>query len=196
MAGGCIILSPMIGYLSGTVINIRGDHLTLLISGVGYKVLAPLSLLVSTQENKTLSLHIHTHVREDQLSLFGFQDESELFVFEKLISVSGIGPKSALSMISTNPPSSLAQAIESGDVATLSRTPGVGKRTAEKIIIELKGKLSHLASGEENKELEEVRLALEALGYSSKEINDTLKGVVSSGRSTSAIIKDALAELH
>lgn len=186
----------MIGYLNGTVLSIRGDHLILLVSGVGYKVLTPLSLLVGIQEESTLSLHIHTHVREDQLSLFGFQDESELSVFEKLISVSGIGPKSALSMLSTNSPSSLAQAIESGDVATLSRTPGVGKRTAEKIIIELKGKLAHLASGEENKELEEVRLALEALGYSSKEIHDALKDVESKGRSTGAIIKDALAQLH
>ncbi len=186
----------MIGYLSGTVLDIRGDHLILLVSGVGYKVLTPLSLLVNTQENSTLSLHVHTHVREDQLSLFGFQDESELFVFEKLISVSGIGPKSALSMLSTNSPSSLAQAIETGDVTTLSRTPGVGKRTAEKIIIELKGKLSHLASGEENKEIEEVRLAIEALGYSSKEIHDALKDVESKGRSTGAIIKDALAQLH
>jgi Holliday junction DNA helicase RuvA len=99
-------------------------------------------------------------------------------------------------MLSTNSPSSLAQAIENGDVVTLSRTPGVGKRTAEKIIIELKGKLSHLASGEENKELEEVRLALEALGYSSKEIHEALKGIESAGRSTGAIIKDALAQLH
>lgn len=186
----------MIGYLSGNIIDVRGDHLILLVAGVGYKVLTPLSLLVNTSKDSQISLHIHTHVREDQLSLFGFQDESELFVFEKLISVSGIGPKGALSMLSTNSPSSLAQAIESGDVATLSRTPGVGKRTAEKIIIELKGKLSHLASGEENRELEEVRLALEALGYSSKEIHEALKGVDSAGRSTGAIIKDALAQLH
>jgi Holliday junction DNA helicase RuvA len=186
----------MIGYLSGTIIDIRGDHLILLVLGVGYKVLAPLSLLTNSRNDQLLNLHIHTHVREDQLSLFGFQDESELFVFEKLISVSGIGPKSALSMLSTNSPSSLAQAIENGDVVTLSRTPGVGKRTAEKIIIELKGKLSHLASGEENKELEEVRLALEALGYSSKEIHEALKGIESAGRSTGAIIKDALAQLH
>ncbi len=186
----------MIGYLSGTVLDIRGDYLILLVSGVGYKILTPLPLLVGTEEKSTLSLHIHTHVREDQLSLFGFQDATELLVFEKLISVSGIGPKSALSMLSTNSPSSLAQAIESGDVVTLSRTPGVGKRTAEKIIIELKGKLSHLASGEENEELEEVRLALEALGYSSKEIHDALKDVDSKGRSTGAIIKDALAQLH
>ncbi|MBP6888818.1 MAG: Holliday junction branch migration protein RuvA [Candidatus Pacebacteria bacterium] len=186
----------MIGYLSGFIGEVRGDHLILVVNGVGYKVLSPLPLLVASKKETSLSLYIHTHVREDQLSLFGFQDESELFVFEKLIGVSGIGPKSALSMLSTNPPSSLAQAVESGDVTTLSRTPGVGKRTAEKIIIELKGKLSHLASGEEHKELEEVRLALEALGYSSKEIHDALKGVESTGRSTGAIIKDALARLH
>lgn len=186
----------MIGYLSGNVLEVRGDHLILLTGGVGYKVLTPLPLLVSTQKDALLSLHIHTHVREDQLTLFGFQDDAELFIFEKLISVSGIGPKSALSMLSTNTPSSLALAIESGDGATLSHTPGVGKKTAEKIILDLKGKLSHLVLGEENKELGEVRLALEALGYSSKEIHEALKNVETSGRSTGTIIKDALAQLH
>jgi holliday junction DNA helicase RuvA len=186
----------MIGCLSGNIIDIRGDHLILLVGGVGYKVLTPLSLLVNITKDSQLSLHIHTHVREDQLSLFGFQSETELFVFEKLIGVSGIGPKGALSMLSTNSPSSLAQAVESGDSTTLSHTPGVGKKTAEKIILDLKGKLAHLALGEENKELTEVRLALEALGYSSKETHDALKDIVTTGRTTSAIIKDALTQLH
>ncbi len=186
----------MIGYLAGNILETKGDHLVLLVGGVGYKIMTPLPLLVSTQKNTELALHIHTHVREDHLSLFGFENESELFVFEKLISVSGIGPKSALSMLSTNSPSSLAQAIESGDGSTLSHTPGVGKKTAEKVILELKGKLSHLVSSDENKELAEVRLALEALGYSSKEIHAALKDIVSAGRTTSAIIKDALSYLH
>ena len=186
----------MIGYLNGNVLEVRGDHLILLVNGVGYKVLAPLSLLVSVEKDSSLSLYIHTHVREDQLSLFGFQNETELFVFEKLISVSGIGPKSALSMLSTNSPTSLAHAIESGDATTLSRTPGVGKRTAEKIILELRGKLSHLSNGEESKELEEVRLALEALGYSSKEVHETLKDIKADGKTTGTLIKEALTRLH
>lgn len=186
----------MIGFLTGTVFDVNADHLILLTGGVGYKVLTPLSLLVTVGKEDTLSLYIHTHVREDQLTLYGFLSESELFTFEKLISVSGIGPKSALSMLSTNAPSSLAFAIENGDAETLSHTPGVGKKTAEKIILELKGKLSHLISGTENKELEEVRLALEALGYSSKEIHNALKKIDTENKTTSTIIKEALTQLH
>lgn len=170
--------------------------MTILVGGVGYKILTPLPLLLSTQEGDRISLYVHTHVREDQLTLYGFKDESELFVFEKLISVSGIGPKSSLSMLSTNSPSSLSQAIENGDAVSLSHTPGVGRKTAEKIILELKGKLSHLVSGVENKELEEVRLALEALGYSSKEIHEVVKKVETTGKTTSSIIKEALLLLH
>lgn len=186
----------MIGFLRGKILSTTNSSLLLDVSGVGYRVLAPLPVLISLQKDDDCSLFIHTHVREDQITLFGFRDESDLFLFEKLTSVSGIGPKSALAMISVHSPSSLASAIERGDVEALSHTPGIGKRTAEKIIIELKGKLSHLVGQDLDDTGAEARLALESLGYSSKEIHTALKGIDTVGKTTSAVIKEALQQLQ
>lgn len=186
----------MIGFLNGVIHSTSNNSLILDVSGVGYRVLCPLPVLLSAITGENLSLFIHTHVREDQLSLFGFKEEAELFLFEKLTSVSGIGPKSALAMLSVHSPSSLADAVERGDGEALSHTPGVGKKTAEKIILELKGKLSHLIGKEMNDTTLEVRLALEALGYSSKEIYAAIKDVDTEGKTTSTIIKEALHQLQ
>lgn len=186
----------MIGFLHGKALIIKDSTLILDVSGVGYKILAPLPLLLSLSVGQDVSLYIHTHVREDQITLFGFVDEGDLFLFEKLTSVSGIGPKSALSMLSVHSPSSIADAVERGDAQALAQTPGVGKRTAEKIIIELKGKLSHLVGAKETDTTYEVRLALETLGYSSKEIHDALKELNTEGKTTSALIKEALGQLQ
>jgi holliday junction DNA helicase RuvA len=186
----------MIGFLRGIVLTVKDSSLILDVSGVGYKINTPLPLIVSAKANDELSLYIHTHVKEDQLSLYGFKDENDLFIFEQLISVSGIGPKSGLAMISLHPPASIAEAVENGDAATLSHTPGIGKKTAEKVIIELKGKLSHLVGGTRNVMESEARLALETLGYSSKEIHAALQKIKIGTKSTSAIIKEALTELQ
>ncbi len=186
----------MIGFLQGTVFSVDGSSLIINVNGVGYKTLAPLPILVSLTQGDSVSLFIHTHVREDHIILYGFKDEADLFLFEKLTSVSGIGPKSALAMISVHSPSSIADAVERGDAETLSHTPGIGKRTAEKIILELKGKLTHFAGKEQNDTTLEVRLALEALGYSSKEIYDSLLALETEGKTTSTIIKEALQQLQ
>lgn len=186
----------MIGFLQGKVHSTDNSSLILDVNGVGYKVFAPLPILVSVTKDTTVSLFIHTHVREDHIILYGFKDENDLFLFEKLTSVSGIGPKSALAMLSVHSPSSLADAIERSDAEALSHTPGVGKKTAEKIILELKGKLSHLIGKEVNDTTLEVRLALEALGYSSKEIHEALKDMNTEGKTTSTIIKEALHQLQ
>lgn len=186
----------MIGFLRGTVISHNEQHLLLDVSGVGYKVHCPLPILITVIEGQEVSLYIHTHVREDQLTLYGFRDVSDLFVFEKLIGVSGIGPKGALAMLSVHSPASVADAIERGDIQALSHTPGVGKRTAEKIILELKGKLTHFGHGTETDITHEVRLALETLGYSPKEIHDALQGLDTENKSTSELIKMALSRLQ
>lgn len=186
----------MIGFLTGTVFSTTSSSLIIDVNGVGYRVLAPLPVLVSVVKNDPLSLYIHTHVREDHITLYGFKDEADLFLFEKLTSVSGIGPKSALAMLSVHSPSSVADAIERKDAGALSHTPGIGKKTAEKIILELEGKLSHLIGKESNDTTLEVRLALEALGYSSKETHEALKNITSEGKSTSTVIKEALQQLQ
>lgn len=186
----------MIGFLRGNILLTNNNSLILDVSGVGYRVLCPLPVLVSVVQGDPLSLFIYTHVREDHITLYGFKDEADLFLFEKLTSVSGIGPKSALAMLSIHSPSSLSDAVERGDAEALSHTPGVGKKTAEKIILELKGKLSHLVGKEQNDTTLEVRLALEALGYSSKEIHNALKDIDTNNKSTSTVIKEALHQLQ
>ncbi len=185
----------MIGFLRGTILSSNEHHCILDVSGVGYKVHAPLPLLVSLIPKEEVSLYIYTHVREDQLTLFGFKDELNLFLFEKLIGVSGIGPKSALAMLSVHSPASIADAVEREDASALSHTPGVGKKTSEKIILELRGKLSHLVGTKETDTTYEVRLALETLGYSSKEIHDVLQKLKTENKSTSTLIKEALSQL-
>jgi Holliday junction DNA helicase RuvA len=185
----------MIGFLEGKIHTVNEKFCIVLINGVGYTVFSPLSTLTSLKKGEEVSFFIHTHVREVEFSLYGFKKEEELFIFEKLISVSGIGPKSALSMLSNSSPKSLAKAIENSDTDILSHTPGVGKKTAEKIIIELKGKLIHLLSGEEDNAYDS-RLALESLGYSSKEINEVINKINTKGKNTNTIIKEALKQLH
>lgn len=186
----------MIGFLRGKALKSNEHSLLLDVSGVGYRVHTPLPFLVSVTEGQEVSLFIHTHVREDQFTLYGFKDELDLFLFEKLLAVSGIGPKSALAMLSVHSPASIADAVEREDAQALSHTPGVGKRTAEKIILELRGKLSHLVGSQETDTTYEVRLALETLGYSPKEIHDTLHTLHTENKSTSTLIKEALSQLQ
>jgi Holliday junction DNA helicase RuvA len=185
----------MIGYLAGTVHTATEKDMIILVGGVGYKVLCPLPTLLSKSQGSEISLFIYTHVREDAIILFGFETEQEQEVFTKLLSVSGIGPKSALAMLSVNSASGVANAIEQGDAGTISSTPGIGKKTAEKVIIELKGKLSHLQTAGGTEHLRDVRLALEALGYSTKEISDVLQKIDIPEKDTSSLIKAALSQL-
>ncbi len=185
----------MIGYLSGTARAVTEKDMIILVGGVGYRVLAPLPVLLAHTEGVSVSLYIHTHVREDQLTLYGFEKETELELFVRLINVSGIGPKSALAMLSVHSPASIAEAVEHGDAAVLSHTPGIGKKTAEKIIIELKGKLGHLLGSGRTDSFFEVRLALEALGYSPKEVHDVLQKLNPLETNTSTLIKDALSKI-
>lgn len=185
----------MIGYLAGTALHTSEKDMIILVNGVGYRILAPLPTLLASTEGKEVKLHIHTHVREDSLTLFGFEKSQELELFERLINVSGIGPKSALAMLSVHSPASVADAVEQGDAALLSHTPGIGKKTAEKIILELRGKLTHLRGSGKSDSFFEVRLALEALGYSPKEVHGVLQKLNPLETNTSTLIKEALGKI-
>lgn len=185
----------MIGYLEGKTVRTTEKDMIVLANGVGYRVLSPLPVLLGHEIGSPVSLHIHTHVREDQITLYGFEKPEELELFERLISISGIGPKSALAMLSVHSPASIAEAVERGDAALLSHTPGIGKKTAEKIIIELKGKLTHLQGSGTSDSFFEVRLALEALGYSPKEVHDVLQKLNPLETSTSTLVKEALSKM-
>ena len=132
----------MIARLFGKIADKQPNRLIVDVSGVGYDVQVPLSTYyVAADIGGEMALRIHTHVREDQLALYGFATELELAMFEKLIAVSGIGPKLALSVLSGIEPRDLAGAIQRNDLARLTAIPGVGKKTAERICVELRDRL-------------------------------------------------------
>jgi holliday junction DNA helicase RuvA len=134
--------APMIAFLRGRLLEKRPDHLIVEVGGVGYDVQVPLSTYYDLGEpGGDVSLRVHTHVREDQIALFGFATALEQQLFERLISVSGIGPKMALVALSGIEPEELVKAVRTSDVARLTSIPGIGKKTAERISLELKDKL-------------------------------------------------------
>jgi len=138
----------MIAYLRGTVLEKHPNQVIVETGGVGYDVQIPISTYTSIpSEGSTVTLRIYTHVREDALALFGFATAEEKIVFERLISVSGIGPKLAVTVLSGLPTADLVAAIRTGDVQRLVRIPGVGKKTAERIVLELKEKLVGVEAG-------------------------------------------------
>lgn len=133
----------MIGHLRGTVLEKHPNEVVIEAAGVGYEVHIPISTYTTLPgAGAAVALRIHTHVREDALVLFGFATAEEKAVFEKLISVSGIGPRLGITVLSGLPTADLIGAIRTGDVARLVRIPGVGKKTAERIVLELKDKLA------------------------------------------------------
>ena len=138
----------MIGYLRGTVLEKHPNQVIVEAAGVGYDVQIPISTYTSLPaEGSAVALRIYTHVREDALVLFGFATGEEKTVFERLISVSGIGPKLAVTVLSGLPTPDLITAIRNSDVQRLVRIPGVGKKTAERIVLELKDKLVGVEAG-------------------------------------------------
>jgi holliday junction DNA helicase RuvA len=132
----------MIGYLEGPIQSLEPDRVVVLCGGVGYIVNIPLSTYYKLEASKTASLQIHTHVREDALALFGFSTKDEKAAFEKLIAISGIGPRLAQVILSGIEVYELAQAVATGDVRRLSSIPGVGKKTSERLCLELRDKLA------------------------------------------------------
>lgn len=174
----------MIGYLIGTLRAKRDRFILLEVSGVGYKVTVPKPLWEKLEVHASLELYIHTIVREDELSLYGFEKEADLKLFELLLTISGIGPRLAIDLL-TWPIEKIKTAILSKDVASLTQLPGIGKKTAERIILELREKLGALDSNH-LPELEEpissewnqdVMMALENLGYHRRDIHRVFRSL-------------------
>jgi len=139
----------MIGYLQGNVLKASTERLLLDVQGVGYEVHIPLSTYYEVEKrgaNPQVALYIHTHLREDGIALFGFWTEREKLLFEKLIAVGGIGPRLARVILSGMPPDDLLTAIASGDLGRLGTIPGIGRKTAERMVLELKDKMRELAA--------------------------------------------------
>lgn len=139
----------MIGYLRGALLAVSPERVLLDVQGVGYEVAVPLSTFYEIEKrgaDSSVGLFIHTHLREDGIALFGFWTEREKRIFERLIGVSGIGPKLARVILSGMPPDDFLAALAGGNLGRLSTIPGIGKKTAERMILELKDKMKELAA--------------------------------------------------
>ena len=169
----------MIGTLNGTVRHKDLSKLVVDVSGVGYKVLVTTETALDIATGSPIFLWTHLVVRETSLELFGFLDKETLDAFELLITISGIGPKSALGILNVASPSTLRQAVASGDTTYLTRVSGIGKKNAEKIVLELKDKMkitkedTSVDTRSEGDALE----ALVSLGYSERDALESLKKV-------------------
>src|SRR5256884_9393905 len=175
--------SLVIAAIRGRVIARGTDHVVVETSGLGYKVYVP-----RQPSRDEVLLHTHHTVREDDEALYGFETREELALFEMLISVSGVGPKAGLAILSVARPAEIAGAIASGDTAALARAPGVGKKTAERLIVDLKGKIGRVAglpvtAGALTVE-DDAHAALVALGYTPSEATTALRDAPSKGGAT------------
>jgi len=135
----------VIGWIQGPVRGRREDRVIVEAGGVGYLILVPSRLAIATEIGDSLTLHIHTYVREDQITLYGFSEEEELNTFDILTTVKGVGPRMAVSILDGISPGELVLAVEGGDIARLKSCKGVGKRMAERLALELRGKLPEAA---------------------------------------------------
>jgi len=138
----------MIGRLTGRVVHEEPDTIVLDVGGVGYEITAPLGTVGRAPHTDAglVTLFIHTHVREDALALFGFASETDRITFRTLIGISNVGPKTAITVLSVLPSDELARAVTHGDLGKLTSIPGVGKKTAERLVLELKDKLKAKAT--------------------------------------------------
>jgi Holliday junction DNA helicase RuvA len=172
----------VIAAVRGTVIAREADHVVVEVRGVGYKIFVP-----RQPSSDEVLLHTHQVVREDVLALYGFETREELALFELLIGVSGVGPKAAIAILSVARPSQVAAAIASGDAVALSRAPGVGKKTAERLIVDLRSKIGKVGADGARDVLgsdDDAQAALVALGYTAAEASAALEGVPPRDRAT------------
>ncbi len=187
----------MIGRLRGTMVGKLADRIVLDVHGVGYEIaVTPAALVGLPGIGEDAVVHTHLHVREDQLALFGFPSEDEKALFRLLIAVNGVGPKLALTILGTLSPDQLRAAVVAEDTDALTAVPGIGKRSAQKLMLELRPKLELpdaelTASGSA---IAEVREALEGLGYQAAEIRGVV-GALPADASVEEMLRLSLQEL-
>lgn len=199
----------MIRYIKGTLIQLGFDRIIVEVNGIGYQILVPATILsMLPPPGKEVMLHTSFQVREDAMTLYGFLQEDELEIFQLLIHINGIGPKAALSILSTLSTQELRFAVLSGDDKAIAKTPGIGNKTAQKVILELKDKLdvqealenSLTVQRQDDKETmnkeTEVVLALNALGYSDSESLRAVRQVEQANTmNTEELLKAALKKI-
>lgn len=169
----------MIGWLRGTVVRRRGaTELVVAVGGVGYEVLVPGRTHGDARLGDELELQVSTRVRDDAIVLYGFETELELATFELLVATPGIGPATALAALGQLSPEEFAAAVAGGDVAALARVPGIGKKTASRLVLELTDKLPSVEAAPPPPNVgDDLVVALRQLGYGAAEIKEALAGV-------------------
>ena len=183
----------MISHISGAVIYKDDKSIVIDVGGIGYKVFATGKTLDTAHEGKKIELWTHQSVREDSLTLYGFPLKEELDLFELLVSVvSGVGPKSALNILNVSSAQALRRAVSTGDTAHLTRVSGIGKKLADKIILELKGKLEGEDGGLMPKDEADALEALKSLGFGHAQAREALEKVGDKVTDTGDRVKKAL----
>lgn len=188
----------MIGFLRGTVFSLERGSLLLDVCGVGYRVI--FSNFEKIHIGEEIFIYTYQHVREDDISLFGFLEKEDYNLFLQLITVKGIGPKTACSILASASSLAILTAIENGDAAFMKKLPGIGAKAASQIILDLKGKLidvdnNKAKSAQNNRELEEAISALKSLGYKAGEIENILPKLTQQESSTQDYLRLALSLL-
>ena len=184
----------MIAYIKGKIINKTNRSIVVLTGGIGYEVFLPLKQLETIKINDEKELFIYSHIKEDMFDLYGFSKEEEMDFFKKVISVSGVGPKSALNILGLTSVEDLKRAIASEDPSLLQKVSGIGKKTAERLVVELKEKFitdlsDAAASTDEGKQVVE---ALVSLGYKQLEAQEIIKHLPKEESDLATKIKQAL----
>lgn len=193
------IIEPMIAFLDGVLEFKDAFFIVVNVNGVGYKVTVPSSVSSKLNLGDKIKVPTYTHVREDILELYGFSNNSDLKLFENLISVSGVGPKTAIGVFSLGPSSEIIEAIVKGDVGYFTGVPRLGKKNAQKIIIELRSKVGSIGEFDLLQETDgksgEIIEALKTFGFTTKESMEALKNIKGEGESVEDKIKLALRYL-
>lgn len=198
----------MFAYIKGSLEEKSTNYVVIEVGGIGYKIfMSNMSINEIGELGEKVKVHTHYYVREDNISLYGFLTHEELKMFELLLSVSGIGAKSAIAMLSNITPAGFACAIISNNVALLKKIPGIGPKTAQRIILELQDKLKaeqELAKADEqteikvvnnNENVDEAMQALQILGYNKKEIEKAFEKIANTDVSVEELIKKGLSIL-
>ncbi len=180
----------MYSYFKGYVTEIEPEKITIEVQGVGYHIIVPNPF--EFKQDDFIKVFIYQHIREDAHNLFGFASLKQKRLFEQLLSVKGIGPKSALAVLAAADTNEIVRAIETSDTSYLNRFPGIGPKASQQIVLDLKGKVQiDTLSVRSKKNLSEVEDALRALGYKTKEIERVTRKL-DSKKDTATLIKDAL----
>jgi len=188
----------MISYLEGQIKYKSNSFITILAGNVGYKVYLPVNVLSQKNIGEKTSINIYTHVKDDAIDLYGFENQEDLSMFELFLTVSGIGPKTALGIFSVGKLPKIKEAIVKGDVSFFTQIPRLGTKNAQKIIIELRGKLGSIGEfdlTQESGETKEVVEALKTFGFSLSEAKEGIKSLKDFEGTTSDKIRRALKYL-